>query len=191
VADLVRVLPLTVLLGVLACTVDSEDGATSLGGSSFSTTVAMTTASTTVGSSSTTAGSDSSSSAPDEDASSASGSATEPDPEESSGDASESSSGGVDEQPADGMYSACESAVDCFGVQGCAVVMPNVGFCTNGSCTDASTCVASPGGTAVPACVPAMLNGAATQICALDCDGGDTCPGGMECLPLDAAMVCV
>ncbi|MBC8073233.1 MAG: hypothetical protein IAG13_33230 [Deltaproteobacteria bacterium] len=185
-----RALPLTLLLGVLACTVDSEDGATSLGDPSAGSTLPTTTASTTAAST-TLGGSESSSGTPEQESSGAEASTT-PDPSESSGpDPSGESSGGVDEQPADGMYSACESAIDCVGLQGCLAVMPTVGFCTNGSCVDVNTCDASPGGTATPACVAATLNAAATQVCALDCSGGKTCPGGMECLPLDAAMVCV
>jgi len=173
---------------LLACTVDSEDGATSLGDPTYGTTVAMTTTVTTSGTTMSSSTTESESSGGEAESESGS---SDPESEGSSGGGTDSSGGGVDEQPADGMYSECDSAIDCFGVQGCVAVMPNVGFCTNGGCADAASCDASPGGTATPACVAALLNGTDQQVCALDCSGGKTCPGGMECAALDAAMVCV
>lgn len=175
---------------LVACTVDGTDGATSLGDPTYGTT-----ATTTVGTTATTttpgSESDSGSSSGEEDAEASSAGSTAPDSEASSdAESAGSSDGGVDEQPADGMYSACVIGNECFGVQGCVTVMPQVGFCTNGNCTDASSCDASPGGTATPACVTATLNAVETQVCALDCSGGKTCPGGMECLPLGSSMVC-
>jgi hypothetical protein len=55
----------------------------------------------------------------------------------------------------------------------------NDGYCTlecNGS-DDPSNCDMPPGGTAVTGCiVVSNLN-----LCALDCSGGKSCPGGMVC----------
>ncbi|HWB77086.1 MAG TPA: hypothetical protein VG755_19090, partial [Nannocystaceae bacterium] len=175
---------------IVGCTVDGPDGATSLGDPTYGTT-----ATTTVGTTATTTtpGSESdsgSSSGEEEDAEASSAGSTAPDSEESSGDAESagSSGGGVDEQPANGVFAACESSIDCVGAQYCVAVMPNVGFCSKDCEDPAADCPASPGGTATTACVAAMPIGAPAMVCALDCSGGKTCPGGMECAMLDAAM---
>jgi hypothetical protein len=173
-----------------ACTVDSEDGATSLGGgtvpgTSVGTTVGstmtatMTATSVSTGTASADTGDDSESSG------GGSSSATTTPSEDATG-----SDSGPDEQPADGPYSACVSAVECFGTTACVLVMGNLGFCTN-NCTIPGDCGPSPAGTATPACVTAPVGGVDMQVCALDCSGGKTCPGGMECLALGASMVCV
>jgi hypothetical protein len=99
-------------------------------------------------------------------------------------------------QPADGMYSDCVDASACIGLGTCitfldALNMPMDGFCTNIGCTDPSTdCDPSPGGTALPLCVMIDLAGNPDAVCALDCSGGATCPGGMTCRELDQTSVC-
>jgi hypothetical protein len=96
----------------------------------------------------------------------------------------------VDEQPEDGMYSACAGVGECVGLNIC-VLAGAAGFCSNTGCLDpAANCLPNPSATstALPACVD---NGAGLQVCALSCAGGQTCPGGMDCVALGATMVCV
>jgi hypothetical protein len=87
-------------------------------------------------------------------------------------------------QPGAGqLYSHCLTADNCPGLDGCVTVSmdggdPYDGFCTN-FCSGDSQCFANTGGTAVPQC-----NSEASPYCELDCSGGKTCPGGMECIPL-------
>jgi hypothetical protein len=175
------------LLG-LACTVDTEDGATSLADPTYAGTTVSTTASSTTASS-TTASSTTASSMGD------GGSSSEGDPSATGSDGTGSSGGvdpsttGADGQPTDGAYSACEDVTDCFGLVYCAVPQAGLGFCTD-ACEIPGDCAPSPGGTAQPACVTATVNAAEHQVCALDCSGGKTCPGGMECVMLDSSMVC-
>lgn len=178
-----RALALTV--AVVGCTVDSEDGATSLGGTapgtSVTTTVGTTMTATSVSSTGTSVGTtddDGSETGPQD-------STSDTPPDDSSGGAT-----GPNEQPDDGLYSACEDTTDCFGTVACVLVMGSLGYCSN-NCTIPGDCGVSPGGTAQPACVTASVLGTDMQVCALDCAGGMTCPGGMECLPLGASMVCV
>ncbi|HET6584860.1 MAG TPA: hypothetical protein VFG69_15485, partial [Nannocystaceae bacterium] len=98
--------------------------------------------------------------------------------------------GGVDEQPANGMYSDCAVITDCVGLNICVVVADD-GYCSTTPCTDPTTeCDASPGGTAVPICADIMVGMAMSTACALDCSGGKTCPGGMTCSPLGGGMAC-
>lgn len=177
------------LLGVGACTVDSEDGATSLGGGSapattVGTTVGTTMTATSVSTGATSAESETGTAEGSESAASSDTASTTPSEDATGNDT------GPDEQPTDGLYSACVSAVECFGTTACVLVMGNLGFCTN-TCTIPGDCGPSPAGTATPACVTAPVGGVDMQVCALDCSGGKTCPGGMECLALGASMVCV
>jgi hypothetical protein len=82
------------------------------------------------------------------------------------------------------LYSHCLDSDGCPGLDGCVTVSmmegdpPYDGFCTNLCSTDAE-CSANVGGTAVPQCNDLMQS-----YCELDCSGGKTCPGGMECIPL-------
>lgn len=95
----------------------------------------------------------------------------------------------VDEQPDNGMYSECAGVADCIGLNTC-VLAGAVGFCSNTGCTDpVAQCDANPGATATapPACVD---NGAGQMVCALACAGGQSCPGGMECVALGGTSVC-
>jgi hypothetical protein len=171
--------------------VDSEEGATSLGGTTVPTvTTTATTATTTVGTTMTTTAttmpdSDSDTSDDSETSAGSSPSGTSEDP---TNDTSASATG-PDEQPADGLYSECESTANCFGATVCVPVMPPLGFCSD-NCAISGDCAPSPGGTAAQACVTASVGGADMMVCALDCSGGKTCPGGMACLPLGASMVC-
>lgn len=105
------------------------------------------------------------------------------------GDGGSSGSPPVDEQPENGMYSECMGVGDCVGLTTC-VLTGATGFCSNGGCADpVQDCVPNPSATstAPPLCVD---NGAGMMVCALSCAGGQACPGGMECVPLGATMVC-
>jgi hypothetical protein len=174
-----------------ACTVDSEDGATSLGGTTVPTATSAPT--TTFGTSATMTSTTSASTT-------ATATEATSEPEDSTGDPSSptedtspsddtSGGSGPDEQPADGVYSACESVAQCFGATAC-VTIGSEGYCSI-ACVGAGDCPASPGGTSVPACVPANISGVDMTVCALDCGGGKSCPGGMTCVALGASMVCV
>lgn len=121
-------------------------------------------------------------------------------------DGGEVSSGGLDgttaappdgTQPDDGMYSSCSVPEDCgFAPMLCITVtdmqmMLLGGFCSQTPCSDPVVdCLPSPGGTAVPTCMPVTVNDVAQQACALDCTGGKTCPPPMQCYPLAGGSVC-
>lgn len=103
--------------------------------------------------------------------------------------ASDSTGAPADEQPEDGMYAECMGVASCIGLNTC-VTAGTTGFCSNTNCIDPTAqCDPNPGATstAPPACVD---NGMAQMVCALSCAGGQTCPGGMECVVLGATMVC-
>lgn len=96
-----------------------------------------------------------------------------------------------DPQPGVGkLYSPCFDNSSCPGLDGCATVVdeegePFAGFCSN-FCESDAVCFAEVGGTAVPEC-----NNAVSPFCQLDCSGGRTCPGGMDCIELTSgAFVC-
>jgi hypothetical protein len=79
------------------------------------------------------------------------------------------------------MYANCLIAADCPGLLGCATIGDPVtdGYCTD-QCAGAGNpagCDPVPGGTATLTCT--VLSG--YNLCALDCSGGKTCPGGMVC----------
>ena len=81
------------------------------------------------------------------------------------------------------LYSNCLDANSCPGLGGCVTVsgqdmVPYDGFCTN-LCNSDADCAGNFGGNAIPSC-----NDAPDPYCVLDCEGGLTCPGGMECIPL-------
>lgn len=101
--------------------------------------------------------------------------------------------GGVTEQPEEGMYSPCESALECFGLTFCRTVAGEeglVGFCTNTGCAGPSDCEAAPAGDATPGCFPADVNGEPGMVCALTCEGGATCPSPMICHDTANGSVC-
>lgn len=147
-------------------------------------------------------GEDSSSSAPEDvdqgESSSGdddmSGTTSGPDPD-ADGDADAGNEPGG--QPAEGMYSTCAMPTDCVGVTLCVTIVdpmqvPLGGFCTAPGCANAAVdCIASPGGTATPMCLPLTVNDMPDAACALDCTGGNTCPSGMECLDVTGASICV
>lgn len=107
-----------------------------------------------------------------------------------SSDGADASTGApVDEQPQDGMYSQCAGVGECIGLTTC-VLVGGTGFCSNAGCDDpVADCLPNPSATstAPAACVD---NGAGLQVCALSCAGGQSCPGGMDCLALGASLVC-
>lgn len=108
-------------------------------------------------------------------------------------DPSAGSTTGPVEQPDSGMYSACESAADCVGLNAC--VIPDggsVGYCTRTPCTDPGVdCDPSPGGTASPTCVDAPVGAGTSAVCALGCDAGETCPSPMQCQSVGTSSICV
>lgn len=100
-------------------------------------------------------------------------------------------------QPADGLYSHCLTGRECDPIPALCITindmndMPIDGFCSITPCTNAAVdCVPTPGGTALPACIPVNLDGAETNGCALDCSGGATCPTGMTCQSLTIGQIC-
>lgn len=101
--------------------------------------------------------------------------------------------GGPVEQPEEGMYSPCESAVECFGLTFCRTVAGEegtVGFCTNTGCAGPADCEAAPAGNATPECFPADVNGEPGMVCALTCDVGEVCPAPMICHDTASGSVC-
>lgn len=183
---------LAACVATCACTVDGEDGATSLGGTTVPATSA-TTATTTVGTATAMSTSATSSASDESDESDSDDSIDDTSPptsdDTSPPDDTSGGGSGTDEQPADGVYSECETVVQCFGATACVTIMSD-GYCSI-ACAIAGDCPPSPGGTAAAACVPANISGVDMTVCALDCSGGKTCPGGMECAALGASMVCV
>ena len=92
--------------------------------------------------------------------------------------------GGVDEggqQPDSGWWSHCTSTIGCDSGLACLTTdAGNDGVCT-ALCSPAGSptgCGSSPGGTTMPVC----LSVGGQSICALGCEGGLTCPGGMICV---------
>ncbi len=105
-----------------------------------------------------------------------------------------SSSGGPpSEQPEQGMYSPCDSIVDCIGLTACLTAtdaggQPIEPFCTSGACkSPLAQCDPTPGGTAVPVCLPTDTM---DNVCALDCSQGQECPVGMDCRTLAGGSIC-
>lgn len=100
------------------------------------------------------------------------------------------------EQPEDGMYSRCDSIVDCIGLTACLTAtdtggQPIEAFCTAGACkSPLAQCDPTPGGTAVPICLPTDIGGVMDNLCALDCSQGQECPDGMDCRTLAAGSIC-
>jgi hypothetical protein len=95
-------------------------------------------------------------------------------------------------QPMDGMYAPCLTAQECGVVPALCITIQDAdmndidGFCSEIECVNpAVDCDASPGGTAVPRCMPATVNDMAEQACALDCSNGLTCPPPMTCYDLN------
>ncbi len=92
-----------------------------------------------------------------------------------------------DPQPGLGqLYSHCTDNAGCPGLDGCLTLVDDAqmvidGFCTNFCMTD-DECWIPTGGGAVPVC----RMGLQSTYCALDCEGGLTCPGGMVCSALDS-----
>ncbi|MGH1341899.1 MAG: hypothetical protein ACRBN8_10130 [Nannocystales bacterium] len=100
------------------------------------------------------------------------------------------------EQPEDGMYSSCASIVDCIGLTACLTATDTGGqpidpFCTAGACkSPLAQCDPTPGGTAVPICLPTKTESGMDTVCALDCSQGQECPDGMDCRTLAAGSIC-
>ncbi|MCH9688693.1 MAG: hypothetical protein K0V04_45095 [Deltaproteobacteria bacterium] len=85
-------------------------------------------------------------------------------------------------QPASGWWAHCiPDQILCDPGFAClSTDAMNDGVCTD-ECIpagNAGSCGASPGGTATPVCL--TVGGA--SVCALGCDNGATCPGGMVCI---------
>ncbi len=85
-------------------------------------------------------------------------------------------------QPDSGWWAHCiPSQIACDPGFAClSTDAMNDGVCTD-QCVpagDASSCGASPGGTSTPVC----LSVGGDSVCALGCENGETCPGGMVCI---------
>lgn len=100
-------------------------------------------------------------------------------------------------QPVDGLYSTCLVAEECDPIPALCITIndadgnPMDGFCSQTGCLNAAVdCVPTPGGTALPACMPITVNDVAESACALDCSGGATCPSPMTCYSLEFGMIC-
>jgi hypothetical protein len=83
------------------------------------------------------------------------------------------------------LYSHCTDNAGCPGFDGCLPLVDETrevvdGFCTN-FCTTDDECQVPTGGSAQPIC----RVGIQSTYCALDCEGGLTCPGGMVCLAFE------
>ena len=185
------------VLALAACTVsnDDDDGFTS---TPTSVTVASTVpdddsggSSTATGDGTTASGGSTGGSTDGGDTSSTSATTVDP-------TLDGSSSGGpidpTDGQPADGMWSACTVAMDCGNLPILCITNEGAtdGFCSTTGCTNAAVdCDPSPGGTAMPTCVPITVNDMMEMACALSC-AGLTCPTGMVCMNFaDLGMICM
>jgi hypothetical protein len=78
----------------------------------------------------------------------------------------------------------CEDGEFCVGIQ----VDPGTWLhaCST-ECAGSGDCPAAPSGTAWPECIPVENTGG----CVLVCEGGATCPSGMECYDLGLGHVCL
>lgn len=185
---------------LLACTVDNDNGDPFASGTTPypTTTVTTTTMDPTTGSS----GSGTGESTGSDDESTGAVTTTTMTSDSTGMDSLDSSSDGSSEdtndptgngmQPMDGMYSPCLTPEECgFNPILCITIqdadMNDIdGFCSETGCANpAVDCAASPGGTAVPRCMPATVDGMALQACALDCSNGMTCPPPMMCYNLN------
>lgn len=79
------------------------------------------------------------------------------------------------------MYSECQEPADCLSLDYCVHPPGEPGFCSEpcDPVDDAESCEESPGGTARRIC--ADIGQPSANLCALDCSGDKTCPGGMAC----------
>lgn len=190
-----------VALLLIGCAVGDEADETTFGSASFDPTQATGSGTTTAGDPDASAGTDTSDEASsetsdaDDDVSdtTTSSSATT----DSTGDTGSSTTADNGMQPDSGMYSDCLSTVECVGQDACITVLdaqqnPIDGFCSKDDCVDPITdCDPSPGGTATPVCFSLTLMGAPAEVCALDCAGGASCPGGMTCQDVTGGSICV
>ena len=179
------------LLVVAACTVDSEEGPIGVvtAGPMSAGSNAQTSTATSSGGPGETEGSETA--APSDEDTTAGGDATSSGSGDDSGGSS--STGPVaDPQPDDGMYSDCQLINDCVGLTTCVLATDTDGFCSRNGCTDpVADCDPSPGGTATVACIEYAVQIVPEDVCALDCSGGATCPGGMSCQDVQGNLVCV
>jgi hypothetical protein len=174
--------PIALAVALAACSVEGEDVATTF--SDPTANPSGTPPATSDAGSEDTSGGASGSGPAD------TGGTTMPPGTDGSSDGGSSGMPPVDEQPEDGMYSECTGVADCIGLNTC-VLVGATGFCSNAGCADpVADCLPNPSATAT---APALCvdNGAGLMVCALGCASGQTCPGGMACMPLGATMVCV
>lgn len=110
------------------------------------------------------------------------GSSSDGDPTNDSQGGTFGDDGGVGMQPGNGWWAHCiPNSIACD--PGFFCLSTDAG--TDGVCTNvcnppgnAGGCGASPGGTNMPIC----LTVGGDSVCALGCEGGLTCPGGMICI---------
>lgn len=91
-------------------------------------------------------------------------------------------------RPAEGPYSACETASTCQDLEFCVSPVNEPGFCTEAcvSSRDPSGCVALDGLEARPMCLDIGIPDGRT-VCSLDCSDGLQCPAGMRCEGIETA----
>ena len=79
------------------------------------------------------------------------------------------------------QYSECTESADCAPLPFCVHPPDESGFCSEACAPagDAESCPDSPGGSATTRCVD--IGNPSANLCALDCNGSKTCPGGMRC----------
>ena len=80
------------------------------------------------------------------------------------------------------VYSECDTPADCAPLAYCVHPPDEPGFCSE-PCDpvgDADSCEESPGGSARSTCVD--IGDPNANLCALDCAGDRSCPGGMRCV---------
>ena len=80
------------------------------------------------------------------------------------------------------VYAECDTPADCSPLEYCVHPPDEPGFCSE-PCDpvgDADSCEESPGGSARATCVD--IGDPNANLCALDCAGDRSCPGGMRCV---------
>lgn len=188
--------PLVAAIAIAACTVD-QGNSDPFGSGTAPVTVTLST--TTIPDPETSSeGTTSSGEGSPSDDTTTSGASDPTDATTSGVDASDTTAATTDDggggngmQPADGMYSPCLTPEECGFVPILCITIgdadaPTDGFCSEIACvTPAVDCAATPGGTAIPRCIPVTVNDMADQACALDCSAGKTCPVPMQCYDLD------
>jgi hypothetical protein len=88
-------------------------------------------------------------------------------------------------------YPTCDLEGNCPAGGTCVGLYDQTGltaaFCGEAGCGNASDCAPPSSGNATPDCVALQGGGSA---CALSCENGETCPGGMACIEISGPEYC-